>query len=380
MKSMEMKAVILAAGLGTRLEPLTLGRSKGMVPVANKPLLHWIASEFKEPVIVARKEQRDIIDYFSGKEIVIQDEPRGTGHALLQCKGVVKGEFMVVNGDDLFSMDGIRKFVNSEGCAIAVSRHEHPERFGSVGTEDGKVRRILEKQPSNNGMVNCGMYRLNDSIFKYLEKSSPSGRNEYELTDGINLAIKDGAEFHSVEVEGWQTVSYPWDILDANAKVLQENGSMISGSAKIRPGAFIEEPVAIGDNAIIGPNCYIRKFSSIGAGCKVGNAVEIKNSIVMENSHVSHLSYVGDSVIGRNCNVGAGTIFANLRLDEKPVSTVVRGGKIQTGRRKLGAFLGDNVKIGVNATFMPGRKVWPNIMVPPCIVVKEDVRVQPPLR
>lgn len=375
-----MKTVILAAGLGTRMEPLTLGRSKGMIPVANKPVLHWIASEFKEQVIVARKDQEDILDYFKDAEIVIQKEPKGTGHALLQCKEIVRGEFVVVNGDDLFSRDDIRKFVKSEGCAIAVSRHEHPERFGSVRIEGGKISKILEKHPSGSGMVNCGMYKLDDRIFRYLEKIVPSGRSEYELTDGINLAVKDGVRFEAVEVEGWQTVSYPWDILDANARVLQENGSMISGTAKIMPGAVIEEPVAIGDSAVIGPNCCIRKYSSIGAGCKVGNAVEIKNSVLMENSRVSHLSYVGDSIIGRGCNIGAGTIFTNLRLDEKPVSTVIKGEKIQTGRRKLGAFLGDSVKVGVNVTFMPGRKVWPDMLIPPCTMVKEDVRVQPPLR
>ncbi|MBI2579599.1 MAG: NTP transferase domain-containing protein [Candidatus Aenigmarchaeota archaeon] len=375
-----MRAVILAAGLGTRLEPLTLGRSKGMISVANKPLLHWIASGFGDAIIVARRDQTDILEHFSGREIVFQEEPKGTADALLSAKGSVDGDFVVVNGDDLFSGEDIRKFVGSKGCGIAVSKHETPEMFGSVETEGEKISKILEKHPSGKGMVNCGMYRLDERIFKYLKKIDPSGRGEYELTDSINLAVKDGVYFDAVEVEGWQTVSHPWDILDANAKVLQETGSIISESAEIRPGAFIEDPVAIGGNTVIGPNCYIRKFSSIGAGCRIGNAVEIKNSVIMENSHVSHLSYVGDSVIGKNCNIGAGTIFANLRLDDGEVSMGIKGEKVLTGRRKLGSIIGDNVKIGVNVTLMPGRKIWPGMMVPPCFLVKEDMAKQPSLR
>jgi len=138
--------------------------------------------------------------------------------------------------------------------------------------------------------------------------------------------------------------------------------------------------VAIGDNATIGPNCFIRKYSSIGANCKVGNAVEIKNSVIMDNCHVSHLSYVGDSVVGKNCNIGAGTIFANLKLDDKNIWMKVNGNKIDTGIRKLGGIIGDNVKLGVNVTIMPGKKIWDNIMVPACATISEDVEKQPSLK
>ncbi len=178
----------------------------------------------------------------------------------------------------------------------------------------------------------------------------------------------------------WKTITYPWDILGLNETILKEKGSMISESAEIRAGAVIEEPVAIGDKAVAGPNCFIRKHSAVGARCKVGNAVEIKNSIIMENSFVSHLSYVGDSIVGRNCNIAAGAIFANLRLDEKTVGMNIKGEKIDSGRKKLGALVGDSVKLGVNVTIMPGKKIYPGIMVPACYKVEEDLTEQIPLK
>ena len=100
----------------------------------------------------------------------------------------------------------------------------------------------------------------------------------------------------------------------------------------------------------------------------------------MDNSHVPHLNYVGDSIIGRNCNLAAGTIFANLRLDENNIKMMIKDEKIDSRKRKLGCIVGDNVKFGVNVTVMPGKKIWPNLLIPPCIIVKDDVKEQPVLK
>lgn len=96
----------------------------------------------------------------------------------------------------------------------------------------------------------------------------------------------------------------------------------------------------------------------------------------MDHSFVSHLSYVGDSIVGRNCNIAAGTIFANLRLDDKTIKTKIKGHIIDSGRRKLGGIVGDNVKFGVNCTIMPGKKIWNNILIPPCISITHDIETQ----
>jgi bifunctional UDP-N-acetylglucosamine pyrophosphorylase/glucosamine-1-phosphate N-acetyltransferase len=105
---------------------------------------------------------------------------------------------------------------------------------------------------------------------------------------------------------------------------------------------------------VVGPNAYIRPSTYVGNDCKVGSGVEIKNSIIMNCTKVPHLSYVGDSVIGERCNLGAGTKVANLRLDGREVHVVIDGKRTGSGRRKLGVIMGDDVKTGINATIDVG--------------------------
>jgi bifunctional UDP-N-acetylglucosamine pyrophosphorylase/glucosamine-1-phosphate N-acetyltransferase len=147
----------------------------------------------------------------------------------------------------------------------------------------------------------------------------------------------------------------------------------VAEHARIRSGSYIEGPTYIGEGSDIGPNCYIRPYTSIGRGVRVGNACEIKNCIIMDKTHIGHLSYIGDSVIGEDCNIGAGTITANLRLDVKPVKMVIRDEIVDSGRLKLGVMMGDDVKTGVGTLLMPGVKIGCNSWVGPNVIVNRDV-------
>ncbi|HDD72370.1 MAG TPA: glucose-1-phosphate thymidylyltransferase, partial [Candidatus Bathyarchaeota archaeon] len=192
-----------------------------------------------------------------------------------------------------------------------------------------------------------------------------------------------------VDPEDWMDVGYPWSLLEANERVLKnleakilgevEEGAVIKGpvyvgeGARVRSGAYVEGPVYIGPGADVGPNCYIRRYTSLGARVRVGNACEIKNSIVMDGTHIAHLSYVGDSVIGERCNFGAGTLIANLRFDDRPVKVMVKDRLVDSGRRKLGVIMGDEVKTGVNVSIMPGVKVGPRSWIAAGLTVYRDV-------
>ena len=380
-----MKAVVIAAGKGTRMQPLTLTTSKGMLPVANKPILQWTC-EFldfcDEIIIIVNENQRDIISHFlNNKKIQLrfQDEPLGTGHALLQAEGI-KGKFIVMYGDDVYGKEDIENISKLNENAMSSFSSENPKIYGVIETKDEWVV-DLEEKPNlpKTSLVNCGLYLFDENIFPYLKKIPISPRGEYELTDAIKAMLADGVKIRNHNVSVWIPLSYPWNILDANKYLLDKYGEKIHPSVELRPGAVIEEPVAIDAGSVIGPNCYVRKYSSIGKNCKVGQAVEIKNSIVMDNSFVSHLSYVGDSIIGRNCNVGGGTLFTNLRLDDKNVKMEINGVRVDSGRRKLGGIVGDNVKIGARVTIMPGKRIWPDIMVPACMTVNEDIKTEIPL-
>ena len=141
----------------------------------------------------------------------------------------------------------------------------------------------------------------------------------------------------------------------------------------MKSGTYFEGPVIIGNNCTVGPNCYIRGCTTIADNCKIGQGVEIKNSIIMENTNICHLSYVGDSVIGSDVNLGAGFITANLRHDGKNVQSKVKGKLFDTKLEKLGAIVGDGVKTGINTAVLPGRKIWPGTHTQISEVVKEDI-------
>ncbi|MCH7902366.1 glucose-1-phosphate thymidylyltransferase, partial [archaeon] len=138
-----------------------------------------------------------------------------------------------------------------------------------------------------------------------------------------------------------------------------ENGVVIKGklflgkNSVIKSGTRIEGNVYIADNCIIGPNAFLRDGTIIDSNSFIGTS-EIKNSIVLSNSKIPHFSYVGDSIIGRNCNLGAGTKIANLRHDKNSVKVMINGSKVDSKTKKLGALIFDDVKTGINSSINCG--------------------------
>jgi bifunctional UDP-N-acetylglucosamine pyrophosphorylase/glucosamine-1-phosphate N-acetyltransferase len=184
-------------------------------------------------------------------------------------------------------------------------------------------------------------------------------------------------------------IRHPWDLLRVQERLLDGcRGARIEGQvspaahiegtlwlgkgSRILPGVYLEGTVIIGDNCRIGPHCYLRGSTSIGNDCHVGQAVEIKNAILMQGVSIGHLSYCGDSIIGAGVNFGAGTITANLRHDGRNHRSAVGGEWLDTGRRKLGAILGDGVHTGIHTSIYPGRKLWPHVGTRPGDIVKSD--------
>jgi len=183
---------------------------------------------------------------------------------------------------------------------------------------------------------------------------------------------------------------YSWDILKANELAVALNtvwenkgiahsslyvdGKLSVGAGtKILPGVVIEGDVIIGSNCKIGPNCYIRGSTSIGHQCHIGQAVEIKNSVIFNQTNVGHLSYIGDSILGEKVNLGSGTTTSNLRHDGKTHSSKVSNKLVDTGRRKFGTVIGDNVHTGINTSIYPGRKIWPGVTTRPADIVIQDL-------
>jgi bifunctional UDP-N-acetylglucosamine pyrophosphorylase/glucosamine-1-phosphate N-acetyltransferase len=407
-----MKAVVLAAGEGVRLQPITSTRPKHLIKVGGKPILeHCLtavkASGIEEVIVVVHYMADAIRQYFGdGKKIglkieyVEQKEVLGTGDAVSVVEPYVKEDFLLVYGDLLFAPEVVKNVVDSHmkekpTATMAVVPVEKPEDYGIVELENEKyMKRIIEKpsrEEAPTNLANAGIYVFPAEIFQKIRETPASFRGEWEITDAISLLLKEQKAFLVVKLsrDDWLDIGRPWDLLEANRWILArmshritgfvENGAHLIGpvsvaeTARIRSGAYIEGPALIDEESDIGPNCYIRPYTSIGKKVRIGNACEIKASIVMDGTHIGHLSYIGDSIVGENCNVAAGTITANYRLDAGPVKMLVKDTVIDSGRRKLGAILGDNVKTGINALFMPGVKVGNGSWVGSNVVVYKDL-------
>jgi bifunctional UDP-N-acetylglucosamine pyrophosphorylase/glucosamine-1-phosphate N-acetyltransferase len=407
-----MKAILLAAGAGERLMPLTATRPKHLIKVGGKPILQYCLeavknADIKEAIIVTHYMGEVIRNYFNdgarlGLKLtyVEQKEILGTGNAAEVAESYVEGDFVLVYGDLLFSQDAVKEVVSlfnkqKPAAVMAVVPVDKPENYGIIEQDkDGKVQRIIEKPkaekaPSN--LANAGIYAFSRDVFIEIKQIKASDRGEWELTDALTLLAKDSKTVLSAQLckDDWFDVGRPWDLLDANVWALNrmrhhllgtvEPGARLIGpvslaqSARVRSGAYIEGPVFIDEEADVGPNCYIRGGTSIGRKVRIGNAVEIKNSLIMDGTHIGHLSYVGDSVIGEKCNFGAGTITANLRFDNRSIKMIVKGKPLDTGRRKLGVVMGDHVKTGIRSSFMPGVKVGANALVGANLMVESDL-------
>ncbi|MHA2095004.1 MAG: bifunctional sugar-1-phosphate nucleotidylyltransferase/acetyltransferase [Candidatus Hodarchaeales archaeon] len=390
-----MDAIVLTAGKGTRLLPLTKHLPKPLLPIAGRPLLCNILDAFSDRIsrviVVVGHEKKQIITRIEKESYpfeikwVTQKEQRGTGHAIQLCKHLIDSDkFLMMYGDIFVSRNTIHEFINyplstknTQG-AIATFEVDTPEKYGCLETADGKLVHIWEKQPDPpSRFINAGLMIIPSEIFSILNEIKASSRGEIELTDGINKLVKDEFSFGLYEINDfWIDTGYPWDVLSANTLGLSQNlqdskysplvnvtieGHVeIADSAIIRPGTFIQGPIIIDEDSVVGPNSFIRAGTYIGKDVRIGNGVEIKNSIILDGTTIGHLSYVGDSIIGHECNFGAGTKVANLKLDNQSISMEIQGTRVNTGRRKLGTIMGDNVKTGINVSIMPGISIGEN--------------------
>ncbi len=385
-----MKAVILAAGEGSRMRPLTYTRPKVMLPVANKPIMEQLLIEIKkaginEVIIIVGYHDEQVRDYFDDGskwglviEYCTQRKQMGTADAVRTVENLIDGNFLMLNGDVIVGEKEIARMISRNKNTMTMIEVEDIEDLGLVEIDGERVVRIYEKveRPPSN-LANTGLYMFTPKIFEAAAQTPKSPRGEYELTDSIQIMIDRGIDVLFQKIENWLDISYPWDLLPANELLLQflepenlgdiENNVVIKGAVTIgertivRSGSYIVGPVIIGSNCDIGPNCYIRPSTSIGDNCHIGSAVEVKNSIIMKGSKIPHQNYVGDSVIGEECNLGAGTKIANLRLDKE---NIFINGK-NTKRRKLGAIIGDRVETGINSCINIGCMIGSNTKIGP---------------
>ena len=409
-----MRAIILTAGEGKRLRPITTSRPKPMIPLIGKPLLEHTIIGLKEAginhiiLIVGYKEEtiRYHFDKFSKEfnleiEYITQKEFLGTAHAVAQVKNSMRDDpFLILNGDIFVDAEILKELVQeykknpSEGY-ITLFEVDNPENFGVISlNSNGFVERITEKPSSKlklGNLANAGIYIFNPLIFKAIEKTEKSIRNEYEITDSMEILIEE----FGVKIKGyiikdyyWNDIGLPWQLFEANHHILDklesknlgivEENVTIAGNVYIgkdsiiKSGSYIQGPCYIGNKCLIGPNAFIRPYTSINDNCHIGMS-EIKNSIIFSNSAIPHFNYIGDSIICEDVNLGAGTKISNLRFDSQNVKMNINGSLIDSGLRKLGAIIGPNSQTGINASIMCGKIVGNNSVIGAHTIVNENI-------
>lgn len=321
-----MKAIILAAGQGTRLRPVTLTMPKPIVPVANKPMISYaldmiVAADIQEMAIIVNSMESPLVstfgDTYKGAKVsyVVQTEQLGLAHAVKQAQDFIgDDDFCMFLGDNIFEdqmTDMLKHFSASDADAgIALRRVPDPSRFGIAVVEDGKIMRVVEKPadpPSDLAIV--GVYMFRSSVFPVIDRLEPSGRGEYEITDAIQGLIDDGKKVAPTMIDGWYVdAGKPDPIILANQLLLEslpfqpapEPGDpRIEGESDVTHGVHLGEGVKIINSVVRGPviigahttikDSYIGPYTSIGDGTTIENC-EIEASIIMDEVRITDVA------------------------------------------------------------------------------------------
>jgi UDP-N-acetylglucosamine diphosphorylase/glucosamine-1-phosphate N-acetyltransferase len=392
-----MQTVILAAGQGTRLRPLSESVPKPMLPVAGRPIAAHVADAAvaggADELIFVTGYMAEVVEAYFGEiyngvsvSYATQSEQLGTAHAVRAAREHITEEFAVLNGDNLYDPESIVELF-SDGPGIGVFEVPNPSAYGVLSTDGGRVTDIIEKpaDPPTN-LANAGVYLFPAEAREFLDVPK-SERGEHELTDVLARVIEEH-DVTPVTLERWMDVGRPWELLEANELLLGEETGQINGEVDpdatlegavvveegttIESGVRIEGPTYIGPDCSIGPNAYIRGATLLEGDVHIGQAVEVKNSVLMRGTNVPHLSYVGDSVLGREVNLGAGTNVANLRHDGEDVKLTVKGERVSTGRRKFGVVVGHGAKTAINTSLGPGVTLSGGVRTTPGESVMRD--------
>jgi bifunctional UDP-N-acetylglucosamine pyrophosphorylase/glucosamine-1-phosphate N-acetyltransferase len=401
-----MQAVILAAGESSRFWPLNQ-KHKSLIKIIGRPLIWYTLDSLKKArikdLIIIQNPQRDVEKElskfrFSNLKIkyIVQKKPKGMGNALWTARNLIKDNFFVLNAERIDAQNLIKilksKIKNKRYKGVVAGKiTQTPELYGVMRLRGDKILEIIEKpkrgrEPSRIRVV--GAYLLSKDFFKIYQRTK---REIYDFEKSLSLyAKKNDIRVAIVDKEA-PSLKYPWHLLETKKylfdkflkkkiektaeiakNVVIEGKIYIGNDTKIFEGAAIKGPCYIGDNSVIGNNCLIREYTNLEQNCLIGANSEVTRCIFQEDNHI-HYSFFGDSILGRGCRVGAGVVTANLRLDREEIKSEAEGKKIGTGQKSLGVIVGENTKIGINVSLMPGILIGSGCVIGPHSLVVENI-------
>ena len=374
---MEIKAVILAAGKGTRMKSNT---PKVLHKIFEKPLLGYVLDNVKnivnESFVIVGHHAEEVTEYvqkeYKNAKTVLQTPQLGTGHAVsMVCPSLENfdGQDIILCGDTpLITEDTLKKFIdyhnsNNSDLTVMSTIFENPANYGRIIREkDNSLKCIVEEKdatPEQKAVkeVNAGIYCLNWNKIKqaFCQLTSNNAQGEYYLTDIIEWGKKNNLNVNAYIMENNEEI-YGINsrsnlatatklmntrklnkLMDNGVTIVDPDSTWISEDTEIGadttiyPATYIEGKNKIGNNCKIGPCAHLRGDVEIADNCKIGNFVEVKKAKIDHNTNAGHLSYIGDCEIGSNVNIGAGTITANYNPLTKVKSKTVLKNDVKIG-------------------------------------------------
>jgi len=366
-------AVVLAAGEGTRLRPLTHNRPKPMLPAANRPILEYVFDalvEVVDRIVVVVGYKRDRVQghfgpTYRGVDLtyVHQDKQLGSGHALLQARDVVDEPMLVLNGDrviDAHIVTDVADAFEREGDpTMSVLERPETSQYGAVSLHGDEVVELVEKPDSDQyHLINAGVYAFAPSIFEAIAATDREA-GELALTDTLVEIIAEN-RIRGVRTEGlWVDATYPWDLLAVAEEVLarghvagreREEGVHVDADAIVHDSAVLQPPVVVGPDCEVGPGAVLGPDVALGQNVTVAANATLRRSVVDADSRIEAGSTLIDAVTGQDVFLGAGSTVPGGPAD-------VRVGREVFPDQRLGAVLADRVVAEGDASFSPGTLV-----------------------
>ncbi len=400
-----IKSVILAAGKGTRMKS---EKPKVLHEIFNKPLVSWVISACEnigsnENIVVVGHKGEEVQDFINKKHpksvCVFQKEQLGTGHAVSMAKNALEefnGTVLILCGDTpLITSESLKEFVefhksNNADITVMTSILDNPKGYGRIiRNESNGVSEIIEQKDCSEKQteineINAGMYCINWQSAKgfFNNLKNDNAQNEYYLTDIIKwgnennlkvlgFVLENADETLGINsrvqlAEAFKIMNerHINKLMDEGVTIVSPENTQISPETEIDtdtiifPNTFINGKNKIGTNCKIGPFAHLRGDCTIEDFVKIGNFVELKKSYVKSHTNISHLSYVGDSKVGSNVNIGAGTITANYNSITK---------------EKKQTIINDGVSIGSNTVLVAPIELGEKSFIAAGSVITKDV-------
>ena len=374
-------AVVLAAGEGARLRPLTKYRPKPMLPAANRPILEYVLDSLVEAGIErihlvvgygGDRVKSHFGPYYRDHELTYhrQETQLGSGHALLQVRDAVDEDFLVVNGDEVTADGMVRSVVDAHDhgrlATLAVIESEEARHYGAVRLHGTHVEEFTERpEDGDYRLLNAGIYAFGTDFFEYVD-ATPRESGELGLPNAITWAMDRGETIHAVRTGGMRTeATYPWDLTELASVLLstglvaepeQRDSVFVADAASVHPTATLRGPVAVAADAVVGPGAVVGPDVAVGRNTTVEANATVRRSVLDVDTRIGAGSVVADSVTGRGAELSSGVAVPGGPGD-------VRIGTTVHERRPLGCVVSDRAVLGGGVTVAPGTLVGPDARV-----------------